>query len=295
MTYFGGMLIVFIHSSLVFKVLTHPFIYTGGSEMARTLATIWLRWFWTCSKSKMLSLLSLNAQSTMLLGTSTEILVNFVTSVSNTTFRRFSIISFAGIRCPCLAIGFVGLMQINPVPLNRLLTLPRTFGFNKVFLATRRSSCILVAVILSGVASGAVAMLTEMSAFVVPGSNTRPVLGWPRSNFDFGNMQKIFLFVKLVQERLLTTSLSAMWNAACVMKPMMRTCKLVLLMISTESLKAERRLTFPAAYRWAIQWTGKKAFVIKFGLVLFSISMQQVTMCGWVFRRVRLQKWPICL
>lgn len=81
--------------------------------------------------------------------------------------------------------------------------------------------------------------------------------------FDCRNMSRIFWSMLLVP-RMLTASSSTMWHVAFVNEFLILRGKPILQLTSTESLEADRRCKFSTAYRWTVQFSGKKAIAIKF-------------------------------
>lgn len=214
------------------------------------MATVWKRSLSIFSRAIMLTILLLDTRSTMCYGAYTEVLINLVTSMSNDMFGWTSIIPFAGIRCPCRATVSVGSKYSNLVPSGTTLTVPSSFGFSHVYLATCSSTCVLLALVLAGFASEKVAILASTSVSVVFVASIEICLELHGCTFfDYGYMPGLFSSMKLDSERMSTASLSTMQNAGCIEESPICTCKLILPIKSIISLESEWRCTLPAAFR----------------------------------------------
>lgn len=112
----------------------------------------------------MLTILSLDALSTMCFGTCNGLFVKLTTSLSDDTFGHTSIIAFPGITCSCLTTAPIVSKKINRFSLHTTLTFPMSFAFSQFNLATYSSGFDLVAVTISDVASKAFAVLAFTSA-----------------------------------------------------------------------------------------------------------------------------------
>lgn len=116
----------------------------------------------TRSGSIMLNIPSLHRKGSACFGTSTGMLVWLATSMSSVMFRRAHIIPLAGIRFSRPTTASVCSTYSNPVPFDRTLTVPKSFGFRHVSLATHSSFFALVAFTFADPVSETFALLTLM-------------------------------------------------------------------------------------------------------------------------------------
>lgn len=150
-------------------------------------------------------------------------------------------------------------------------------GSGHVCLATRSATCVLVAVTNTGVLSEAPTTTTLTSVLTILGASVETGLELHCTTFPhYGNIPRILSSMKLVSGRMLTASLSTMWNVRLVRESPMQTWKSIFPMRSIEPSEAGRGCTFPATCRCTMQCSGKNALPIKFG-------------CGPVFNKHSIQ------